>query len=188
MKDLFRGELVRLTAEEPESLAKQEARWARDTEYHRLLDPNPASLYSEKKVKEELEKRVEEGFNPERHFFSIRSLGDDQLIGFIALWLNLIHAEAWVGIGIGEREYWGKGYGADAMKLGVQYAFMELGMQRVSLDLFEYNRRALKSYEKAGFRLEGRTRLDVQREGKRYDSYSMGILRDEWIRLQRGEA
>jgi RimJ/RimL family protein N-acetyltransferase len=184
MKDLFRGELVRLTAEEPEFRAKQEARWARDTEFHRLMDSDSAQLYSDKKVKEWIEKSVDEGFKPERYFFSIRALDDDQLIGFLGLWLNLIHREVWVGIGIGERNYWSKGYGTDAMKLCLQYAFMELGAQRVSLGLFEYNPRALRTYEKAGFRLEGRTRQDVAREGQRHDSLWMGVLREEWLQMQ----
>ena len=72
------------------------------------------------------------------------------------------------------------------MKLALQYAFMELGMQRVSLGLHAYNERALKSYEKAGFKLEGRTRQDMLREGKRTDSLWMGILREEWQALQNG--
>ena len=186
MKDLFRGELVRLTAEEPEFRAKHEARWQRDTEFHRLADNEAAEMVSEKKMKEWTEKQLENGFKPERYPFSIRALADDRLIGFLGLWLNLIHNEAWVGIGIGEREYWGKGYGTDAMKLAVQYAFMELGLQRVSLGLHEYNARALKSYEKAGFRLEGHTRQDVLREGRRTDSLWMGILREEWLKLQSG--
>jgi RimJ/RimL family protein N-acetyltransferase len=92
----------------------------------------------------------------------------------------------WVGIGIGERDYWGKGYGTDAMKLCLQYAFMELGAQRVSLGLLEYNARALKSYEKAGFKLEGRMRQEMLREGKRTDTLWMGILRDEWLQMQNG--
>ena len=186
MKDLFRGELVCLTSEEPEVRARREARWQRDTEFHRLADSDPAELNSEKKIKEWGEKNAETGFNPARYPFSIRALDDDKLIGFIGLWLDLVHSEAWIGIGIGEREYWGKGYGTDAMKLAVQFAFMELGMHRVSLGLFEYNPRALRAYEKAGFRLEGRTRKDMLREGNRTDSLWMGILRDEWLQMQNG--
>ena len=186
MKDLFRGELVRLTSEEPEFLAKHEARWQRDSEFHRLADGDPAELNSEKKIKEWIEKNAERDFNPARYPFSIRALDDDKLIGFIGLWLELVHSEAWIGIGIGERDYWGKGYGTDALRLALQYAFMELGMQRVSLGLHEYNARALKSYEKAGFRLEGRTRQDMLREGKRSDSLWMGILREEWMLMQNG--
>ena len=187
MRNLFRGELVRITSEEPESRAKVEVRWQRDTEFHRLADGNPARMESEKKIKEWVEKQNEDGSQPQRYSFSVRTLEEDKHIGFCVLWVDMIHKEAWVGIGIGDREFWGRGYGTDMMKLCLQYAFMELNMQRVSLGLHEYNPRALRSYEKAGFRLEGRTRKDLMREGKRYDSLWMGILRDEWMAMQEKE-
>jgi len=187
MRDLFRGELVRITAEEPEARARAEIRWQRDTEFHRLADGDAARITSEKKIKEWFEKQAEQGFKPERYPFSVRTLDEDKYIGFFGLWVDLIHKEAWVGIGIGEREFWGKGYGTDMMKLCLQYAFTELCVARVSLGLHQYNPRALRSYEKCGFRLEGRTRGDIQREGKRTDTLWMGILREEWLQMQNGD-
>jgi len=187
MKDLFRGELIRFMLEEPETYAKAEVRWQRDTELHRLADGDPAQLNSEKKIREWFEKQSEEGFKSQRYSFSVRTLAEDKFIGHLGLWMDLIHSEAWVGLGIGEREFWGKGYGTDMMKLCLQYAFLELCVARVSLGLHEYNPRALKSYEKCGFRLEGRTRQDVMREGKRTDSLWMGILREEWLQRQNGD-
>lgn len=187
MRDLFRGELVRLTMEEPDARAKTEVRWQRDSEFVRLADEDPILMVSEKKLKEWLEKRLDNDPKPDRHFFSVRTLAEDKLIGFFGMWINLVHSEAWVGIGIGEREFWGKGYGTDMMRLALQYAFTELNVHRVSLGLHEYNPRALRSYEKAGFRLEGRTRKDLRREGKRFDSFWMGILREEWLAMQNGE-
>jgi RimJ/RimL family protein N-acetyltransferase len=187
MKDLFRGELVRFTLEEPEASAKTEVRWQRDTEFIRLADSDPSQLSSEKKIKEWFEKQSEDAFKPERYSFSVRTLDGDQYIGSLGMWVDLIHSEAWVGLGIGEREFWSKGYGSDMMKLCQRYVFAELGLQRLSLGLHEYNPRALRSYEKCGFRLEGRTRQDLMREGKRYDSLWMGILREEWLQMQNGE-
>jgi RimJ/RimL family protein N-acetyltransferase len=187
MRDLFRGKLVRLAAEEPEARAKLEVRWQRDTEFHRLADSDPAEMTSEKKLRERFEKRNEEGDKPERYFFSAHTLNEDKCIGFFGLWLDLVHSEAWVGIGIGEREFWDKGYGTDMMRLCLQYAFTELNVHRVSLGLHEYNLRGLKSYEKAGFYLEGRSRKDMMREGKRTDSLWMGILREEWLQMQNGD-
>lgn len=186
MKDLFRGELVRFTMEEPETRAKTEVRWQRDSEFHRLADSDPLRMNSEKAIKEWFEKQAEKGFEPERYSFTVRTLADDTYIGFLGLWVNLIHREAWVGLGIGERDFWSKGYGTDMMKLCQQYVFMELGLERLSLGLHEYNPRALRSYEKCGFRFEGRTRQDLRREGRRYDSFWMGILREEWLQMQNG--
>lgn len=184
MKDLFRGELVRLTSEEPEVRAREEARWQLDSEFHRLASGGVPEMFSAKKIKEGIEKSLEGGFKPESHKFSIRSLADDKLIGFMGMWFDLIHADLWMGIGIGDREDWSKGYGTDAMKLCLQFAFRELGAHRVTLALYEYNPRALRVYEKAGFRIEGRTRHDVQKEGRYYDSIWMGILREEWLQVQ----
>ena len=181
MKDLFRGELVRLTAEEPENIAKAEVRWQRDSEFFRLADSDSIRFYSEKKIKESFEQRMGKGPQPERYPFSVRTLAEDKLIGFFSMYLDLIQSEAWVGLAIGERDFWSKGYGTDMMNIGLRYAFMELGVQRVSLGLHEYNPRALRSYEKAGFRLEGRTRQEILREGKRTDTLWMGILREEWL-------
>ena len=187
MKDLFRGELVRFTFEEPETRAKAEVRWQRDTEFVRLADGDPSHLSSEKKIKEWFDQRSERGPKSERVSFSVRTLEEDKFIGDLGLWIDLIHSEAWVGLGIGEREFWSKGYGTDMMKLCMQYVFTELGVERLSLGLFEYNPRALRSYEKCGFRLEGRSRKEMLREGQRYDSLWMGILREEWLAMQNGD-
>ena len=187
MKDIFCGELVRITAEEPEERARLEIQWQQDTEFHRLADSEPAMLVSEKKMKERFEKQSEDGFTSERFFFSVRTLDENKHIGFFVLVADLIHSEAWVGIGIGSREFWGKGYGTDMMNLCLRYAFTELNVHRVSLGVHAYNPRALRSYEKAGFQVEGRTRKDILRDGRRYDGIWMGILRDEWLKMQNGE-
>ena len=188
MKELFHGDLVRLTFEDPEAVAKNEVRWQRDSEFYRLADSDPIRLFSEKRSREHyVERRVDKGFDPEYFSFSVRTLSDDRLIGFLGMRVDLIHGDVMVGIGIGERDFWNKGYGTDMMKVCLRYAFCELGVQRVSLGVLGYNARAQRSYEKAGFRLEGRTRKDVMREGQRIDTLWMGILREEWLAGQNEE-
>ncbi len=179
MKDLYRGTLVRLTDEDPETLAKVFSRWEQDTEQHRLAGEDPAQLWSEKKHKESIEKRSE---NTELIQFFIRVLDGDALIGSVELWVNSwTHAEAWLGIVVGDRAYWGRGYGADAVRLILQYGFVELNLRRISLGVHAYNARAIKTYEKAGFQMEGRMRSEGLRDGVRYDGIYMGILREEWL-------
>jgi RimJ/RimL family protein N-acetyltransferase len=86
---------------------------------------------------------------------------------------------------VGEREYWGRGYGTEAMRLVLQFAFQELNLHRVSLGVFAYNERAIRSYEKAGFRIEGRLRQGIHRVNQRWDEVVMGILRSEWETAQK---
>jgi RimJ/RimL family protein N-acetyltransferase len=178
MKDIYRGTLVRLASAQPEEMAKAFARWNCDTEIHRLADSEPAQLWSEKKLKEHFEKQQEKDTHAYR--FSLRALADDRLIGIIGLVPNETCEDAWLYIVIHERDFLSKGYGTDAMKLIVQYGFEELNLQRITLGLHGYNERALKTYQKVGFQLEGKMRGEGKREGARYDGLYMGILREEW--------
>jgi RimJ/RimL family protein N-acetyltransferase len=180
-QNLLHGTLVRLTAEEPPVHAQEYALWNRDSEFMRLLDAEPAYPPSVKKLTELIQKDQEKD-PPPYYLFAIRTLVDDKLVGYIGLDGDAFpHGELFVGIAIGEREAWGKGYGTDAMKVILRYAFQELNLRRVSLDTFEYNPRAIRSYEKAGFVNEGRARKYLCREGQRWDLLFMGILREEWL-------
>ena len=179
--NLFQGELVRFVAAEPQLAAGLFAKWGRDSEFVRLLDTDPARLLSVDKYKEWFEKDLVEQQKNDELFFLIRTLEEDLTIGLIGLdGIQWVHGDAWVGIGLGEREYWGEGYGTDAMRILQRYAFEELNLHRLSLSVFEYNSRAIRSYEKVGFVIEGRVRQFLNRDGRRYDMIFMGILRDEW--------
>lgn len=181
MKDILKGSLVRLAAVDHEELAKAYAAWNQDTELTRLMDTR-ARLHSIKAIKEFFEKETLEP-SPASHYFSIRALDDDRLLGDINF--DVINSwgsrDAFVGIGIGSRADWGRGYGTDAMNIGLRFVFTELNLRRVTLTVFEYNPRAIRSYEKAGFKLEGRMRGALLKDGTRWDMLYMGILREEWM-------
>lgn len=180
MNDLFRGKLVRLSAVDPSPAAEAFSRWSRDSEYWRLMAGDPSFPHSVKEAREHMEKALDKE-SPRDFFFNIRSLEDDRLIGDAGLdgvdWRN---GETYVGIGLGDRQDWGKSYGSDAMRLILRFAFHELNLHRVSLTVFEYNQRALRAYEKIGFVHEGRVRGFIHRDGQRWDMLCMGLLRAEW--------
>ena len=181
MKDILKGELVRLSSLDADELSKAFSRWGRDSEFKRLLDSGAPKLSSQKAVQKWLEKEIEEQ-SVNQHWFSIRALEDNKLLGDIDLFVvNWSSRDAFVGLGIGEREFWGKGYGTDVMRVMLRYAFTEVNLNRVTLNVFEYNPRAIRSYEKAGFRHEGRERQVLNKEGRRWDMVYMGILREEWM-------
>jgi len=72
--------------------------------------------------------------------------------------IDTIRREAEIGITIGEREYWGKGYGADAVQTLVRHIFRVTGFRRIYLKTLDWNTRAQRSFENAGFRTCGRAR------------------------------
>jgi RimJ/RimL family protein N-acetyltransferase len=178
--NLFTGTLVRLAAVDAEVDAEALARWDVDSEYMRQLDSGPHVPGRARKIKEAIEKEQSE--NPNTIAFSVRTLADDRFIGFVAFdGINWQHGETFVAIGIGDPAYRGNGYGTDAMRVMLRYGFMELNLNRIQLNAFSYNERAIKSYLKAGFVEEGRQRGMLLRNGQRWDFVYMSVLRDEWL-------
>lgn len=179
----YSGKHVRLALPDPEHDSELWTRWNQDSLYQQFSDSGPATLYTAKQIKEWMEKHMDELYS-----FSIRALEDDRLIGNVDLnGIDWVASSSCVGISIGERENWGKGYGTEAMNLILHFAFESLNMRRVWLEVFEYNQRAYQSYRKCGFQEEGRLRQWMLRGGERYDLIYMGILREEWEALHAKE-
>jgi diamine N-acetyltransferase len=85
-----------------------------------------------------------------------------------------------VGIFIGEKQYWNQGYGTTAMRLLLQHGFNTLNLNRIWLQVYQTNPRAIRSYEKAGFIREGSKRQGMFKDGKYIDILLMSVLRSEW--------
>ena len=177
---LFHGRLVKLVAPDPEKDARFLARWSHDSEYLRLFDAAPARPRPVEEYQEKLEKQASKA---DEISFMITPLSPaaEQPIGIVELdGIQWPHQTAWVGIGLGEKEYWGKWYGTDAMRVVLRYGFTELDLHRISITVYEYNRRAIRVYEKLNFVTEGRARGFLRRDGRRWDMLFMGLLRPEW--------
>ncbi len=106
---------------------------------------------------------------------------DGTPIGFFSLnWVVPFSRLAMLGARIGEPEYWGGGYGTDALTLLVDYAFDWLDMHKLWLGTTSYNARVQRQMEKVGFALEARARAEAYIDGAWYDGLLYGLLREEW--------
>ena len=151
--------------------------WINDAEVTRTLAVGAAVM------DRQAEQTWIEKTNASEHdvLFGIVVQGTDQLIGLIGLnQIDFRHQSASLGMMIGEKSMWGKGYGTEATKLVVRYAFEELHLNRVQLHVYEYNLRGIRVYEKVGFRWEGVLRQEHVYAGHFWDTVVMAILREEW--------
>jgi RimJ/RimL family protein N-acetyltransferase len=131
-------------------------------------------------------------------FFQVRALGS----GSLAMAIHVRETRRLIGscafsqmdgdngsvlfhITIGERDAWGHGYGTEATRLMVEHAFQTLGLHRVALSVFAFNERAIRSYRRVGFVLEGRSREAIWRDGRWWDELHMSLLDHEWTVLRR---
>lgn len=112
--------------------------------------------------------------------FAIETL-DGRLIGNIGMiGLDWRNRKTDLGIMIGEKEFWSRGYGADTIIVMLRYLFEELGLNRVGLYADIENHRAIRCYEKCGFVHEGVVRHHRFKDGRYTDSIVMSVLRQDW--------
>lgn len=126
--------------------------------------------------------------NLERYAFAIETLEDGKYIGGCGLnnldWKNSVVT---VGIFIGDKNYWGKGYGTDAMKTFINFIFNELNVNKVKLATVSFNERAIRCYEKCGFKQEGVLRQEIFKGGKYHDEIIMSILKEDYFGVKNVE-
>lgn len=168
------GERVRLRALERTDIPRM-VKWLNDPEVKRYL----RMYWPISQAEEEIWFERQLG-NPNSRIFAIET-EDGTHIGNISLdeidWKN---RKATMGIIIGERSYWDQGYGTDAVKTLLSFAFNELNLNRIELSVYDFNPRAIRCYEKCGFVIEGRLRESIFRNGRYHDEIKMAILREEW--------
>ena len=108
-------------------------------------------------------------------------LGDDEPIGGVGLrHVDRVNGSAEVSIFITDPSSWSKGLGTDAMRALLDFAFGEMRLERIWLRVFDYNPRAVRSYEKVGFVKEVLLRHDRFHRGKHHDTHLMAIVRPDW--------
>lgn len=174
---ILTGERVRLRGVRDDDLSAL-AKWEMDPGRltmlsHRVAPPSEAA------AKERIAKWSAN--DSDRLGFAIETLDDPPvLVGHVGLrGVQPKDRCATLGIALG-REYIGRGYGSDAVRVIVGYAFRELGLHRLELGVTPFNPAGIRSYEKAGFVEEGRRREAVLHDGRWHDEVLMSILDREW--------
>jgi RimJ/RimL family protein N-acetyltransferase len=179
---LFEGHDIRFGPIDHEKDPEIESKWTHDSEFMRLMEVNPARPMSAAMVKkqyEKLEKQVEE--NKNLYYFTIRAKADDRLMGkAVVQWIEWTNGNGFLQLGIGAAEERRKGYGTQALRMLLRFAFAELNLFRVSAIVPEYNEGAIALLKKFGFVQEVCRRQSLERDGRRWDLLVFGLLNDEW--------
>lgn len=180
MSSIFEGERIRLTTFSNDDLP-QFVEWLSDFGLQRLVNPGMSVPHDE-----------DDFLNPDGWFqsaikdersrtFALRTLAENVFIGTTALInLNSFTHCAEIGINLAHPEYRGKGYGGEAMLLTMRYGFEQFNLNRIKLSVMGFNTRAVRLYEKLGFKHETREREVFFHDDAYFDRLQMGVLREEW--------
>ena len=147
--------------------------WVNDLEVTWYMETGTFPITMEK-----LEKYYDFMTNSPNHLILAIMVGQKHIGNITLNDINWIHRTANLGIMIGDKDYWGKGYGIEAIKLMTQHAFSKLNLHKIWLSLWDDNVAALRTYEKAGYKVEAVLLDELCRNGKYHDRIYMGIIND----------
>ena len=176
-KPVLEGTIVNLRAPEIADLERN-TRWINDREVTRYLSMRyEISLLAEEGWLRDL---VSKPMVYDRVFYAIETKEGHHIGNTNLFKAQPEEQKCELGIMIGEKSYWSQGFGSDALRTLVRFAFDEMNMQRVELTVYDFNERGQAAYRKVGFVEEGRRREAIYTEGSYHDLIVMSVLRDEW--------
>lgn len=178
------GKRIRLRADERSDLPKF-TEWLNDPDVRRYLSMRlPVSLANEEGWFESMLKSPRE---EQSLAIEVRDGDGWRLIGNCGIFdIDSTVRSAEVGIFIGDKSCWNKGYGTEVMSLLLEHGFGTLNLNRVFLRVDADNKGGIRAYEKAGFVHEGRFRQGTFHDGEYRDMLFMSVLRSEWTAKPRG--
>ena len=174
---MYTGKLVNLREYRKEDVPMAQA-YLNQPEIKRLLAPNIPFLYT---LEDEYKWYEGRSAMKDLYNFAIETIDTKKYIGGCGInHLDWKNSTATIGIFIGDSEYWGKGYGTDAMRVLIRFIFEQMNIHKVKLNVYAFNERAIKSYQKIGFVHEGTLRQEIFKDGKYHDEWVMGMFASEF--------
>lgn len=177
LRTLLIGQKIKLTSMMDKDIPIIE-KWYNDADFSRYFDTVSAFPHTQIEINNSLNEIKKSN---DKYSFAIRDKESGSIVGTCGFeniqWNN---STAVVYIGIGNMEYRNKGIGREALKLLLEFGFFELNLYRLQLNVIEYNEKAIKLYELTGFKREGVYREFIKRDGRRFNMYLYGLLRNEW--------
>jgi RimJ/RimL family protein N-acetyltransferase len=174
------GERIRLRPALLEDAARF-VEWINDTEVRHLIGGQPYQIslgQEEEFIRSKTTNDWEHGV-----FVVIEATDGAEPVAIGSIELRKLEAESRkgeIGMMVGDRAFWDRGYGTEALRTFCRWAFATLDLHRLELAVMDFNPRARRAYEKVGFAVEGRRREDTYLAGRYHDSIEMGLLRREF--------
>ena len=158
----------------PSDVNDEYAWWMNDLEVTKYMEAR-----FRKHTKEDIKNYIK-NIGPENSMLmAIIAKDGNKHIGNIRLGpINKEHSFAILGIMIGNKNYWGKGYGTEAIRLAVDYAFYRLGLKKINADVYENNLGSINAFKKAGFIEEGRRIKQYYSEGDWIDAICFSKIKE----------
>ncbi len=178
MKYIVKGDEIGFT-EPKEEYVELYKDWFNDLEVNQFTSALGAVL-----TKQEEEDWYQAQAENDEPMFTIHHLLDDKPIGNCGLHnINRVSDHAEMGIVLGEKDYWNRGLGTEAVRLITDYGFAAMSLHAISLWVKSFNQRAIRAYEKVGYRDSGRVRDFYKVDGEYHDQVLMDVLREEFYEI-----
>jgi len=174
------GKVVKLREVQAEDL-QDVWEWENDSEMGLYLNADPGKRMSMEEVKRRFHQYQTD---PTSGLFIICTVDDEPIgmLGFDRLYKDI--GTCRIFIGVGRKQYWGQGYGTDAMRVGLRYFFQDVSLRKVQLSVYDFNTRAIASYRKCGYEVEGIRRNIAYVHGEWCDSIEMAITAEQFEVLE----
>jgi len=118
----------------------------------------------------------------EKNIVFIIETKDGKPIGVMGIHgINWVNRTCTTGALIGEKNYWGKGYGTEAKMQVLNYIFNTLGLYKVCSSVIAYNKRSLRYSLHCGYQVEGRRKKQIFKKGRHWDIIELGLFKRDWL-------